>query len=356
MATSGHGSRSAADPHDDDPGAARFIPGYFQIAGTVLAGNPLAKTSDGERDQVLGLARRALPRVARWATAYPLMGKPDDPHNRTAWACMCHAHAYPGGPVRRVVDLTCLTLAICAQDDILDGVVLGFSYEQMTELSGGIHGLMDRPPRGTPPPRDPRLPPERQVAAAYEDCHRRIAAYPAFAWARPYVARHWRWNQTAMLQESRWALGIDPAPALDAYLDNALASVQLTFIGAVEIAMSGLPPLPDSAMRAYDQALRLAALAGRLSNDIRTAPREALEAGTNAVCLLMRSGATEPQAISTLRSAVATTIDDLDTAVRALPGPLTQHGRRLLRLVRFVCDWYLYADSHGFSGAWDYSN
>ncbi|MGH3807713.1 MAG: terpene synthase family protein [Pseudonocardiaceae bacterium] len=348
MTTSGHSSRPAAGPHDD-LGAARFIPGYFQIGNTVLAGNPLAQSSDGERDQVLGLARRALPRVASWAASYPLMGKPEDPHSRTAWACMYYAYAYPGGPVRQVADLTCLTLAIFAQDDILDGVVPGFSYERMAELSGGVHGLMDCPPRRIPPPCDPQLPPDGQVVAAYEDCHRRIAAYQAFAWARPYVARHWRWNQAAMLQESRWALGIDPAPALDAYLDNALASLHMTFIGAVEIAMSSLPTLPDSTLRAYDQALRLAALAGRLSNDIRTARREALEAGTNAVCLLMRSGATEQQAITTLRSAVTATIDDLDTAVRALPGQLARHGRRLLRRVRFVCDWYLYADSHGFS-------
>jgi hypothetical protein len=228
----------------------------------------------------------------------------------------------------------------------MDGVFAGYSIDRLTALTDLMAAIGERHPVE---PVEELTEPERQVLGAFRDCFARIGSYPAFAWAGPYLAGHWRRCFEAMLQESRWRLDLDPPPNLSEYLDNAVPSLFGPLYYASLVAMSDLPPLSISDLTSWDKAAYLSTLAIRLCNDLRTAERERAEGGPNAVDLIIHSGHTEAQAVQILVAAVDAALADLGGAIDALPASLTVHGSALRRSTRFACDWYLARDTHGLN-------
>lgn len=328
------------------------IPGYFRIThqsldAAVGEADPAGGVPVEAHERVLRTAEQALAPVTAWTASYPIMGVPDDDHSRVVWTCLYCASAYPEGPVRLITDFSAFILASFSYDDVADGVFLSYPYpalESFARLCTEV-GTGDRPTG----PHGELSEPERQVLAAYQDCFRRISAYPAYQWAAPYLSRHWRQGFEAMLQASRWRLGLDSLPSLTEYLDNATFSLFGPLGSACQVVMNDLPSLSSSELDSWDEAARLSSLAIRLCNDLRTAERESKEGSHNALSLLILAGHTEQQAFTTVRAAVDAVLKDLRPAIDTLPAPLTGLGEFLWRTTRFVCDWYLARDTHGLT-------
>ena len=170
------------------------IPGYFHIVNAALdtvlpETHPLSGVRPADRIRVAQLVEQVLPEVAEWARDYPIMGGTDGDHSRVVWICLCCSATFPAGPGSLITDYAALVLSINPYDDVMDGVLHGYSLEQLTALTERCIAIGEQRP--TEPDHD-LTEPERQILAAYRDSFARIAGYPAFAWSGPYLARHWR--------------------------------------------------------------------------------------------------------------------------------------------------------------------
>ncbi|MCC2280930.1 terpene synthase family protein [Streptomyces sp. ET3-23] len=259
-------------------------------------------------------------------------------------------NTFPDGPIELIVDCSVFLITTFAYDDLMDGVYLGLGYDELETLSRECAKLGSTIPGSQQNSLPPRLAwPAQQVYAAYQDCFRRLSGYPAYQWASAYLAKHWQRGFEAMLQESRWRLGIDTMPGLIQYLNQAIPSLYGPLFYASWVVMKNLPPMSARDLDSWDHAAYLSSLAIRLCNDLRTAEREITENSPNTLSLLAREGQTPKQISHAVQKAVKDATIDLGTAVNAFPEPLAELGSALQNSTRFSCEWYLARDTHGLT-------
>lgn len=336
-----HGDSRAALGTDSPGQVSHALDSVFPDA------DPLAGMADGGRHQVPALSRRAGRRMEAWAARYPILRDTPAADNRLSWTSLYWANALPDGPVSVIDDAAAFSMAVFGLDDVMDGAAGAHPYAELEQLSDQCRRIPSVPAQASGAATSVR----QQVIAAFEDCYRRLSAYPAYTPVRDFLLLQWCRCHEAMLQEARWRLSLDPVPTMAEYLANGVFSIFVCFVHGALAAMTDLPAPAKEDLGRYEAALRSGALAVRLANDMRTFERESREGTPNAVTLLVNSGEPVRDALLTLRNSLDTALTDLDTQLATLPPSLTRQGTALRRGVRFVCHWYLAHDSHSLSDA-----
>ncbi|MFC0112524.1 terpene synthase family protein [Kibdelosporangium aridum] len=324
---------------------------YFRIVNTTLddtldSTRPLAGIRPENLDDVAKIAGRLVPHVAQWAGKYPLMGGVGDAGSRIVFACLSSATAFPHRSLDELVDWSALALTLFALDDVMDGVVLDYSLEQLVQFTEMCLAVGKG---NAPTPADRVSDPEAQVLAALRECSGRFAKYPAYAKLQGYVTERWNRCFTAMCQESRWRLHGEPPPTLDDYLANAVWSFFVPLYFAVATTTLDPDDLSEDALGTWDKVMHVGSRAMRLCNDLRSAERERAEGSLNALALLTRSGHTEPDAIAAILAEVHESLAELDARIAELQPSLARIAGALLRTTHFYCSWCLARDTHGLT-------